>query len=108
MTCGKDSYKDKIINYFFKKITKKFNIFYYLKQIKTLKIIKNSTLKNEQIKLITLVSSKQYNVKMNEENKKTLSQEEKNSKILNYFVDAYNPEKDTPEQKILNYFIEDN
>ena len=105
---GKENEQTKIINFFFKKITKKFNIFYYLRQLKSLKIIRKSTLEKEQTKMISLISSKEYNIARKKDKKNPLSEKDKNSRNFNYFMYNYNPNSDSTEQRILNYFIEDN
>ena len=80
LACGKrnEKNKDKIMDFFFKKITKKFNVFYYLKQMKTLKIFRKSVLKNGETKLISLVSNKEYNATTMKEKKNLHNEKEKN------------------------------
>jgi hypothetical protein len=97
------------MNFYARKITKKFDIFYYLRQLKILKIIQKSIFYIDQIKLLNLISNKEYRVNMKDEiNKNTLTEKEKNSKTLNYFINSYNPKVDSSEQKIMNYLIENN
>ena len=107
LCCGKEKEKDRIVNFFYRKITKKFNIFYYLHQLKTLRIMRNQMIKGEQISMIKLIASKEYYV-CKKEQEKGLSDEEKNVKVLNYFMNNYNLKKVTSEQKTFNLFIENN
>ena len=62
----------------------------------------------DQIKFIESISNKQYNLNFNEGIKdgKGLSEEHRNFKSLNFFMNTYNPRKDDKEQIILNYFLE--
>ena len=105
LTVGKLSARDKIVNFYHKKIMKKFNIFNYLKKIKTLKIIKKTLLKEEQIQVIGLKACKEYDVDFNEKMHDRKTTKEKDSQILNNFMDNYNPKEESPKQNLLNYLV---
>ena len=69
--------------------------------------MKKSLLRDEDIKMINLISNIEYNVSMEKDKRNKLSEKEKNIEIFNHFMDNFNPNCNSPEQKILNYFIED-
>jgi len=46
-------------------------------------------------------------LKVNDKKVNTISENEKNSMIINNFMGTYNPKKDSQQQKILNYFLEE-
>ena len=106
LTVGKISAKDKIMNFYHKKIMKKFNIFNYLKKVKTLKIMKKTILNEEQIQVIGLKTSFEYDVDLKQEISVRKTGNEKDSQILNYFMNNYNPNVESPNKKILNYLVE--
>jgi len=109
---GKEKVNDtqKVINFYARKIIKKFDIFYYLKNLRTSKIITKSLFCSEIVELLDLVSSKEYRINMKNEIKDgNLNEEnERNSRILNYFMNSYKPTKESTEHRIMNYLIENN
>ena len=112
MMTGKEQVKNsyQILKIYVKKINKKFDMFYYLKQNKKIKILQKSMFNSEQKKLISLISNKEYRINMLDEIKikSDVTEQEKNSNTLNYVINSYNPKLDSPEQRIMNCLIEKN
>lgn len=109
IVCGREKIRNtnKIINFYVKKILKRFDIFYYLKKFRTLKIIKKSIFPKEQVEIMKICSNKEYNIDLRDDvHKMTESEERKiESKTLDYVLNRYNIRNNNEEQKIMNYLI---
>lgn len=105
--CKKEKIKNtqKIINFYIKKIGRRFDILYYLKELKTLKIVKNTIFSEEKHEMIKIASNKQFKIDMREGLKDKKTSSEKDLKNLNYLLENYNPKNDTEEQRIMNNLI---
>ena len=96
-----------IVKSFSKKIYEKFDIFYYMQELKKSEYIQSFLLEEDQKDLINIMSKKFYRIwlgKNEEEIKEDLK--ENNSKVKKYILDAKNKIKlKEREIKILNNFI---
>ncbi len=100
--CGKGSKLQKMIHYFSEKIFAKFDLFYYISKLKSLKKLKNIFFEEKRKKLINFYSKIQGNIKSYERIEKEKNNS-KNHNFVDYFMDLDdNNEIDIKLKKILN------